>query len=483
MDQPTPTREQLAQQVLQLAQSRLLADLRFLSPALERLRTAEYPELPGGPLATDGQTLYFDADALLRMFRAEPQRPARILLHLLLHCMLGHPFQPQEKDTVLWNLACDVAVEEIIAQLELPAYRLTGDAVQARHRARLEESCPQMTAVQIYNSFLEHRPEPEPLREMRQMFHQDSHALWSVRPGVRSGSRNAGQRVQAEPEQDTSDEELLPLARSEDETEEKLSRRRRQQLRREWKRIARQAEADLRTFSRRFGRRAGALMDNLAPITFEECDYSEFLRRFGAQNEVMQLSEDEFDLIYYTYGLKTYGNVPLVEPLEYRDDRRIREFVIVIDTSGSVQGEIVQSFLQRTCDMLRQSGSFTRQVNIWLIQCDAEVQSVDQLTDLDQLAELIPRLRLRGFGGTDFRPAFEYVDRLLRQRKLTRLDGLLYFTDGVGTYPEKAPDYKTAFIFNRDDYISPNVPPWAIRAVLTTENIRLLPTQAGEEKG
>ena len=244
-----------------------------------------------------------------------------------------------------------------------------------------------------------------------------------------------------------------------------------------------QAEADLRTFSRRFGRRAGALMDNLATITFEECDYSEFLRRFGAQNEVMQLSEDEFDLIYYTYGLKKYGNVPLVEPLEYRGDQRIREFVIVIDTSGSVQGEIVQSFLQRTCDVLRQSGSFTRQVNIWLIQCDAEVQSVDQLTDLDRLAELIPRLRLRGFGGTDFRPAFEYVDRLLQQRKLTRLDGLLYFTDGVGTYPEKAPDYKTAFIFNRDDYISPNVPPWAIRAVLTTENIRLLPTQAGEEKG
>ena len=108
---------------------------------------------------------------------------------------------------------------------------------------------------------------------------------------------------------------------------------------------------------------------------------------------------------------------------------------------------------------------------------------MDQLTDLDRLAELIPRLRLRGFGGTDFRPAFEYVDRLLQQRKLTRLDGLLYFTDGVGTYPEKAPDYKAAFIFNRDDYISPNVPPWAIRAVLTTENIRLLPTQAGEEKG
>lgn len=157
-------------------------------------------------------------------------------------------------------------------------------------------------------------------------------------------------------------------------------------------------------------------MDGLEPVTFEECDYTDFLRRFGAQNEVLQLSEDEFDLIYYTYGLRTYGNVPLVEPLEYRDDKRIREFVIAIDTSGSVQGDIVQSFLQRTCDVLRQSGSFTERVEIYLIQCDAEVQSVERLTSLDQLHELIPRLKLRGFGGTDFRPVFAYVDRLLEEK-------------------------------------------------------------------
>ena len=60
------------------------------------------------------------------------------------------------------------------------------------------------------------------------------------------------------------------------------------------------------------------------------------------------------------------------------------------------------------------------------------------------------------------------------EKKLRKVNGLLYFTDGVGIYPEKEPSYKTAFIFNRDDCISPHVPPWAIRAVLTTDNIRLL---------
>ena len=128
--------------------------------------------------------------------------------------------------------------------------------------------------------------------------------------------------------------------------------------------------------------------------------------------------------------------------------------------------------------MPRQSGSFTERVEIYLIQCDAEVQSVERLTSLDQLHELMPPAEAPGLR----RYRLPTGVRLCRQgcwneKKLTNLNGLLYFTDGVGTYPEKSPVYKTAFIFNRDDHISPHVPSWAIRAVLTTDNIRLLEPQ------
>ena len=37
---------------------------------------------------------------------------------------------------------------------------------------------------------------------------------------------------------------------------------------------------------------------------------------------------------------------------------------------------------------------------------------------------------LRGGGGTDFRPAFEYVNQLCAEKKFSNLRGLLYFTDG-----------------------------------------------------
>ena len=50
-----------------------------------------------------------------------------------------------------------------------------------------------------------------------------------------------------------------------------------------------------------------------------------------------------------------------------------------------------------------------------------------------------------GGGGTDFRPAFEYVNQLCAEKKFSNLRGLLYFTDGMGTYPAKRPAYDTAF--------------------------------------
>ena len=473
---PVPAADELAAQVLLLAQSRLTADLRFLSSALEQLKPIPVPALDT-LFAGDGRCLYYCPETLLRTFRAQQSVPTRALLHVTLHFLLGHPFQRQEMDHRLWNLACDIAAEEVIRELEIPSCALPDDAMQDSWRSRLQDACPHLTAEAIYNFLLERQYPADVLAELTQLFSRDSHALWYAAPRPCSRPAPNGQLLPAGEDEDITNETELRKTDTRDETLQQMQQRQKEALRRQWKQLARQAKTDLETFSRRHGKRAGALMDGLEPVTFEECDYTDFLRRFGAQNEVLQLSEDEFDLIYYTYGLRTYGNIPLVEPLEYRDDKRIREFVIAIDTSGSVQGDIVQSFLQRTCDVLRQSGSFTERVEIYLIQCDAEVQSVERLTSLDQLHELIPRLKLRGFGGTDFRPVFAYVDRLLEEKKLTNLNGLLYFTDGVGTYPEKSPAYKTAFIFNRDDHISPHVPSWAIRAVLTTDNIRLLEPQ------
>lgn len=324
---PVPAADELAAQVLLLAQSRLTADLRFLSSALEQLKPIPVPALDT-LFAGDGRCLYYCPETLLRTFRAQQSVPTRALLHVTLHFLLGHPFQRQETDHHLWSLACDIAAEEVIRELEIPSCALPDDAAQDSWRSRLQDACPHLTAEAIYNFLLERQYPADVLAELTQLFSRDNHALWYAAP--RPGSRPApnGQLLPAGEDEDITNETELRKADTRDETLQQMQQRQKEALRRQWKQLARQAKTDLETFSRRHGKRAGALMDGLEPVTFEECDYTDFLRRFGAQNEVLQLSEDEFDLIYYTYGLRTYGNIPLVEPLEYRDDKRIREFVI-----------------------------------------------------------------------------------------------------------------------------------------------------------
>ena len=77
----------------------------------------------------------------------------------------------------------------------------------------------------------------------------------------------------------------------------------------------------------------------------------------------------------------------------------------------------------------------------------------------------------KGFGGTDFRPVFDYVNEELAKKTFTNLKGIIYFTDGCGTFPAKKPPYETAFVFVDDDYNDYNVPSWAIKLILPQKDI------------
>ena len=244
---------------------------------------------------------------------------------------------------------------------------------------------------------------------------------------------------------------------------------------REWEDIAKQVETDLETFSREWGDEAGGLVQSLEIANRRTCDYAEFLRRFSVATEEMKVNDDEFDYIFYTYGLSLYGNMPLVEPLEYAETTRVRSFAICIDTSESVSGELVRSFLERTFEILKQSQGFASSVDIHIIQCDAKLQADTRITDLHDIDACMERFHVRGFGGTDFRPAFDYVELLRERGELADMKGLIYFTDGLGLYPEKPPDYDVAFVFmDTGAPHLPAVPPWAMKAVIDEEGITRL---------
>ena len=144
----------------------------------------------------------------------------------------------------------------------------------------------------------------------------------------------------------------------------------------------------------------------------------------------------------------------------------VEDLVIAIDTSMSTSGEQVRKFLESTYSILRSSETFTRRFNIRILQCDDRLRRDDTVRDLRELKEYMEDFKLVGGSSTDFRPVFDYVEKLRAEGRFTQLRGLIYFTDGMGTYPKLPTPYETAFIMLQPPPIAIEFPPWAIRLIL-----------------
>jgi predicted metal-dependent peptidase len=173
--------------------------------------------------------------------------------------------------------------------------------------------------------------------------------------------------------------------------------------------------------------------------------------------------------------------MPLVEPPETREEKRIEDFVIAVDTSMSTSGELVRQFLACTYAILRSTETFTRKVNIRILQCDDQIRKDTVIHDLEELKTYMAEFELCGGSATDFRPVFEHVNRLQKEGAFTSLRGLVYFTDGMGIYPKKRPSYDAAFILLEEPPLSVQMPPWAIRLVLALEGLEKAARETAEE--
>ena len=101
------------------------------------------------------------------------------------------------------------------------------------------------------------------------------------------------------------------------------------------------------------------------------------------------------------------------------------------------------------------------------------MQSDTLITEQSQLKQYMQNFAVKGSGGTDFRPVFTYVDKLIEEKKFRHLKGLIYFTDGYGTFPKKRPQYDTAFVFMTNGDTTVTVPPWAMKVILTPDDIQM----------
>lgn len=419
--------EALAGELLGLARDTITVRFRFFDSAIAKLKTELVYGMGG--VYTDSAIMYFDPAFLLREYVSESGVAVRCYLHMLLHCIFFHQFQYNRLEENYWNLACDIAVENIILDMGFSSAALTRDAREEDALLRLKKRVPVLTAEKIYREFLVNPPSNDFMEEYTVLFMVDRHDAWRGKPV----------------------EEILL-------TEE------------EWKKISKRIQTELKAFSK--NQAASELLEkNLIEATREKYDYKALLRRFTVTGEEMSVNDDEFDYIYYTYGLSLYENMPLVEPLEYRETKKVREFVIAIDTSASCRGEIVKAFVQKTYEILKETENFFSKINVHIVQCDSAIQEDTKITCEEDFKRFIEEGEIKGFGSTDFRPVFDYVNLLKQKGEFENLKGLIYFTDGYGIYPERMPEYDVIFAFLNEDETRTPVPGWAIKVVLEQEEL------------
>ena len=117
--------EEYAEKILNLARDTITVRYRFFDAALNKLKLKSMP----GTLVyeTNGEYLYYDPIKLLNEYKDEPNIATRLLLHVLFHGIFLHSFRFDKTNENYWNLATDIAVENIILDMDIQAAHMTKD--------------------------------------------------------------------------------------------------------------------------------------------------------------------------------------------------------------------------------------------------------------------------------------------------------------------------------------------------------------------
>lgn len=426
--------EAVGREILTVSKNELYLNMRFLDLALSSLHYVMNTNTYG--LGTDGLCLYYDPQYLADLYRLDRIRINRAYLHNVFHCIFRHLLKQGGREKRLWDLSCDIAAEHLIDGLNHRSIRLPKSAFRMNCYGRLEKKLKVLTAEKLYKLFTDEALEEYKIRKLEAEFRIDDHSLWPQPAG--NDKKNSAAM---------------------------------QKLNDKWQEISEKMQTELETFSKEASSGKGELADELAVENRERYDYKAFLRKFAVLREEMQVDPDSFDYVFYSYGLSLYKNMPLIEPQEFKEVHKIQEFVIVIDTSMSCSGELIKTFLEQTYHVLAETESFFRKIHIRILQCDEKVRSDVKVTGQEELKSYMEHFQVLGNGGTDFRPAFEYIQQLIENGELLDLKGMIYFTDGYGVFPAKKPPYDTAFVFMEEDYTDVSVPPWAIKLIIEKEEL------------
>jgi predicted metal-dependent peptidase len=396
-------RDEIARK-LDAARTRLVLERPFLGALCLHLPAFPSPVLR--TIATDARAIHYNPSFIAGLSFAETQF---VLAHEALHCALGHLHRGRHRSRRRWDVACDLAVNQLLADDGMTAPR--GALLDPRYRG--------MSAEEIY-AVLDETPAGEPLDEHR--FGEPSASLAAARRGERplGADASAGDEAFRDAHQDGLDELGARAPMSDP-------------LQARWQdRLA--AAALEAAAAGRLGAAFAGCADGLAQ---PRLPWRALLARF-----LTGVARDDYS--FQRPGRRT-GDA-LLPGLRSTG----LDLVLALDTSGSIPPEALREFAEEV-DALK--GQVHARVT--LLACD-EALAPQGPWRFEAWERLDLPAALPGGGGTRFTPVFEWIDA-----QGARPDALVYFTDAQGEFPPREPAYPVLWV------VKGNAPiPWGERVQL-----------------
>ena len=390
------------------------------------------------PLLTNGKELYYSPEYVLETKRETLKQE---IFHIVMHGLFGH----FEADRHLADAELAWAV------MDLQAERMSRLLRRGQSVAETKELNDRRMPIgmELYYRAVKNPHLRKKVLKRGQELNRDDHNAWRMKPLLLSGDSGASN------EWKEVRDALLDISGSKAETGKESD-----------KNISRNGAADatgrgmerlLEKTLQRIGNQSGSSIQTVQEQSGKTTDYHALLaaiRKLGTTCG----EEDAPDLMYYSYGLELYGDLPLVEPLEEGERPALDTVVVAVDTSGSCISELPH-FLHETRKLLMQLRTTTKVSRVWYMECDARLQKEEMYDGTEIDRALSGEHNYKGGGGTNFTPVFHRLAEYEEQGG--HISCLLYYTDGEGTYPETQADFPCYFI-SSDGFDEPGtrLPEW-----------------------
>jgi predicted metal-dependent peptidase len=413
---------------LAAARTKLILDKPFLGALVLRLPMVAADPQWCPTTATDARKFYYNAEYIDGLDMSQTQF---MLAHEALHCALSHFARRQHRIRFRWDQACDYAINPLLIEegLSPPPSSLVMPELKG------------MTAEEIYPCLDEsHQEEPldhhaydaENQQQGQRPQRKESDFAHSDRPPrpEEDGGQGSGDAESDRPQPDQRPEEGRQRGQGDPERSEQqldgqglsppppLTPEEQATLAVQWQqRMAGAAQQAMQA-----GKLGGTLARMIEHLLQPQLPWRMLLARY-----MTALARDDFS---YQRPSRREGDFILPSLRSAQVD-----VVVAVDTSGSIRPTEIDEFISEINALKGQM-----RARVTLLACDSRIAEGCPWI-YEPWEEFRMPDNIKGGGGTDFQPVFEWIAREGMSPEL-----LVYFTDAEGSFPKQEPGFPVIWL-------------------------------------